>query len=105
MYSDLVDVRAQQVSRDYLNGESEAGIAYAKIRAVYPSQTKTHEQVVNCDRKLAQDEALVQVLGKTKRIVSSQALSSFRSYKALWTAKIGQGHMIKKKERRWCSGH
>ena len=45
MFQDLLDANGN-VSRECSNEDTEAGIAYAKIKAVYPQKTK--EEIVTC---------------------------------------------------------
>ena len=45
MFQDLLDANGN-VSRECSNEDTEAGIAYAKIKAVYPQKTK--EDIANC---------------------------------------------------------
>lgn len=46
MFQDLLDSNGN-VSRDCANEDTEAGIAYAKIKAVYPQKTK--EDIAKCN--------------------------------------------------------
>lgn len=45
MFQDLLDANGN-VSRECANEDTEAGIAYAKIKAVYPQKTK--EDIISC---------------------------------------------------------
>ena len=54
------------LSSEYSNKESEAGVAYAKVRAVYPQLTRTKEMVEQLDPKqLLSHPEVTKVLGKT----------------------------------------
>lgn len=70
LFGDLVDDK--QLSSAYIDANAEAGIAYAKIRAVYPDLT--HEMIIKSrpghltNRKFVSD-----VMGKTHEIACSNA--------------------------------
>ncbi|EMR86879.1 hypothetical protein ACHAPC_002340 [Botrytis cinerea] len=67
--SELIDVSGN-VSRDCSNAETEAGIAYAKIKAVYPN--KTHEMLAKSTaEELLAEFDVGKVLGTTKTIEKS----------------------------------
>ncbi|KAI9053759.1 hypothetical protein LZ554_002710 [Drepanopeziza brunnea f. sp. 'monogermtubi'] len=67
---DLID-GSGQVSRDCTNPESEAGVAYAKIKAVYPSCTR--DDLANSSvEKLLSEPEVRKVLGTTKKIENSK---------------------------------
>jgi hypothetical protein len=56
-----------QVSRECSNAESEAGIAYTKIKAVYPNKTK--DELANCTvERLMNEPEVKAVLGTIKNI-------------------------------------
>ncbi|KAJ9637247.1 hypothetical protein H2199_007533 [Coniosporium tulheliwenetii] len=78
LYTDLLDSEGK-VTKDVYNADSEAGIAYAKIRAVYPKLTKEMmgDQSV---QQLMKVPAVRDVLGTTRQIVAS---ASDRFYKQL----------------------
>ena len=76
MFDDLLDGEGK-VSRDCSNQDTDAGIAYAKIKAVYPKKTK--EDIANSSiQKLLQEVS--HILGQTKEI---QEIDSLRFYKRL----------------------
>ena len=63
LFQDLLDVNGT-VSRECANEDSDAGIAYAKIKAVYPRKTK--EDISNSSvEQMLRDVS--HVLGQTKR--------------------------------------
>ncbi|OCK74971.1 hypothetical protein K432DRAFT_409418 [Lepidopterella palustris CBS 459.81] len=67
---DLLDSNGQ-VSRECTDPDSEAGIAWAKFKAVYPQKTK--EMLANTNVKsLMKDLTVLNVLGTTKKIFESQ---------------------------------
>lgn len=67
--NELIDASGN-VSRDSTNADTEAGIAYAKIKAVYPN--KTHEMLANstAEELLAEGDVRT-VLGTTRTIEKS----------------------------------
>lgn len=76
LFEDLLDGDGK-VSRDCSNQDTDAGIAYAKIKAVYPKKTK--EDIANSSiQKLLQDVS--HILGKSKDIEETDSL---RFYKRL----------------------
>jgi len=76
LFEDLLDGDGK-VSRDCSNQDTDAGIAYAKIKAVYPKKTK--EDIANSSvQKMLQDVS--HVLGKSKGIEETDSL---RFYKRL----------------------
>ncbi|KAK2605099.1 hypothetical protein N8I77_007970 [Diaporthe amygdali] len=80
LFGDLVE--NGKLSQAYLDTNVEAGIAYAKIRAVYPDLT--HQTIENIRaEKLAKREAVVNILGKTRKISCKNAgdlYKAIRSY-------------------------
>ena len=66
---DLLD-QGGNVSKESQQQDSEAGIAYAKIKAVYPNKTKDEFALIAQGgvEKLMQDGCVQNVLGTTKRI-------------------------------------
>ncbi|KAI1623100.1 hypothetical protein EDD37DRAFT_565877 [Exophiala viscosa] len=71
MFQDLLD-GSGQVSRECTNEESESGIAYAQVKAVYPKLTKEEMEKVPIERLLAHDN--VACLGTTRTIEADDAL-------------------------------
>ncbi|PBP27375.1 hypothetical protein BUE80_DR001561 [Diplocarpon rosae] len=68
--TDLIDSNGQ-VSRECTNPESEAGVAYAKIKAVYPSWTKD-ELAHSSVEKLMNEDEVKKVLGTIRTIEKSK---------------------------------
>lgn len=78
LFEDLLD-GSGNVSRDCTNEDTEAGVAYAKIRAVYPKKTK--EDIANSSiDDLTHHRDVVDLLGSSKTIKESDSL---RFYKRL----------------------
>ncbi|KAK4033768.1 hypothetical protein C8A01DRAFT_19341 [Parachaetomium inaequale] len=76
LYSDLLDGNGE-VSRDCTNQDSDAGVAYAKIKAVYPKMTK--EMIVQATPEaLASQIGVRQVLGTVKKLRATTAASLYR---------------------------
>lgn len=70
LLDDLVEDK--QLSAAHLDDKSEAGIAYAKIRAVYPDLT--HDMLVRSNaEKLANRQSVTNTLGQTREINCSNA--------------------------------
>ncbi|CAJ2501356.1 Uu.00g042090.m01.CDS01 [Anthostomella pinea] len=76
LYSDLLDGNGD-ISRDCTNPDSDAGIAYAKVKAVYPQKTK--EMLARADAKsLAEEPAVRGVLGSFKVLKEEVAQDLYR---------------------------
>ncbi|KAI3400969.1 hypothetical protein diail_1177 [Diaporthe ilicicola] len=76
LYGDLIE--GKQLSPAYMDANTEAGVAYAKIRAVYPDLT--HDMIARSDAQhLAKRDAVADVLGQTRRIVCSNARNLYKS--------------------------
>ncbi|TVY22282.1 Nuclear GTPase SLIP-GC [Lachnellula hyalina] len=94
------------ISREVYNADSEAGIAYAKVRAVYPQKTK-EELASSSVEDLMSDPAVKNVLGTTKRVERPEAFSFYRALqhyvdskeKSTETKKKEQGE--RKKQEVW----
>ncbi|ROW12852.1 hypothetical protein VMCG_00483 [Cytospora schulzeri] len=70
LLEDLVEDK--HLSAAYIDANAEAGIAYAKIRAVYPDLT--HDMIVKSKaEQLANRESVSGTLGKTREIACSNA--------------------------------
>jgi hypothetical protein len=81
-----------QVSRDCSNTESEAGIAYAKIKAVYPNKTK--DDLANTTVEKLMNEPEVKAVLDTIKNIERARPEPF--YKALQ-------HFVDSKESKWFS--
>ena len=76
LYTDLLDGNGN-VSRECTNEDSEAGVAYAKIKAVYPKKTK--EMIaLDTPEGLANDPAVRWHLGTTKKLKATTASDMYR---------------------------
>ncbi|KAH7364551.1 putative GTPase SLIP-GC [Rhexocercosporidium sp. MPI-PUGE-AT-0058] len=74
---ELIDANGQ-VSRECTNPESEAGVAYAKIKAVYPSWTRD-ELAHSSVEDLMKEDCVRNVLGTTKKIEKAQPENFYRA--------------------------
>ncbi|KAI1383566.1 uncharacterized protein F4822DRAFT_421029 [Hypoxylon trugodes] len=75
LFSDLFDGNGE-ILREYKNAESEAGVAFAKLRAVYPHKTK--EMIVKgTPESFANEPAVRGVLGDTKVLKDKSAKSIY----------------------------
>jgi hypothetical protein len=94
----------RELSRDYLNEETEAGVAYAKLKAVYPDRTRTKEMVTNCRaQELLEVPEVQKLLGKTKKISAPDA-ETFRGELQAYldsNEKIGTAKKEKKSMAFW----
>lgn len=76
LFQDLLDGNGD-VSRECTNEDSDAGIAYAKIRAVYPKKTK--EDIANSSiERMLNDAAVSNILGTTKIVEENENLKFYR---------------------------
>ena len=76
LFKDLLD-GSGNVSRDCANEDSEAGIAYAKIKAVYPKLTK--EDISNSSvQELMEHNSVSKVLGTSRSIQETDPLFFYR---------------------------
>ncbi|KAG7287089.1 hypothetical protein NEMBOFW57_006592 [Staphylotrichum longicolle] len=76
LYSDLLDGNGE-VSRECTNQDSDAGVAYAKIKAVYPKMTREMIASATPDA-LASQTAVRQVLGNVRKLRATTAASLYR---------------------------
>ncbi|KAG4443740.1 hypothetical protein IFR05_000829 [Cadophora sp. M221] len=74
---ELIDASGQ-ISRECTNPESEAGVAYAKIKAVYPSRTKD-DLARSSVEDLMKENCVRNVLGTIKKIEKSQPEYFYRA--------------------------
>lgn len=75
LLDDLLDGNGQ-VSGDCNNADTEAGVAYAKIKSVYPQKTKKMIATSSPDL-MAQEPAVRGVLGSVKSLTASDASTLF----------------------------
>ncbi|KAI9702698.1 MAG: hypothetical protein M1820_006082 [Bogoriella megaspora] len=77
LFQDMLDPSGRVSRESQSQLDSEAGIAYAKIRAVYPNKTKDELAAIaeseNRLEKLLRDPAVQKVLGSTKSVKSSNS--------------------------------
>ncbi|KAF2102156.1 hypothetical protein NA57DRAFT_35654, partial [Rhizodiscina lignyota] len=71
LFKDLID-QSGEVSRDCTNADSDAGIAYAKIKAVYPRLTKEMIAESSVEQLLRHSDVRA-VLGTTKTIEQDES--------------------------------
>ncbi|KAI0600034.1 Dynamin family-domain-containing protein [Biscogniauxia sp. FL1348] len=76
LFSDLLDSNGE-VSRESSNNDSDAGIAYAKLKAVYPAKTKDM-LARTTPNDLANEPAVRGVLGSVKNLKDESAQNLYR---------------------------
>ncbi|KAI3556048.1 hypothetical protein CABS03_09581 [Colletotrichum abscissum] len=77
LFTDLLD-DSGNISRECANEDSEAGIAYAKIKSVYPNKTK--EMIAQSDPdRLVNEPAVARVLGSVKKLRATTAKDLYAS--------------------------
>ncbi|WYZ44801.1 hypothetical protein EsH8_VIII_000117 [Colletotrichum jinshuiense] len=93
LFTDLLD-DSGNVSRECTNEDSEAGIAYAKIKSVYPS--KTREMIAESSpERLANEPAVARVLGSVKKLKATSAKDLYASMQRYVDSKE-KDHSVKK---------
>ena len=104
LFQDLLDGEGK-VSRDCSNEDTDAGIAYAKIKAVYPNKTKDDLASSNI-RNLLQDVS--PILGGSRDIKETDSLIFYRKLQSFVDSKeksIGKkdrdGKAVKKEREYW----
>ncbi|KAL8800856.1 MAG: hypothetical protein Q9182_004876 [Xanthomendoza sp. 2 TL-2023] len=75
LFQDLLDGEGN-VSRDCSNEDSDAGVAYAKIKAVYPQKTKDDISRSSIDRMLHE---VSHILGTRRNIKETDSLRFYKS--------------------------
>ena len=73
LFKDLIDDNGN-ISRDTTNEDSDAAMAYAKIKAVYPKKTKEDIAKSSIEAML---QEVSRILGKTKEIQENDSLSFY----------------------------
>ena len=99
LFQDLLDGDGK-VSRDCANEDTDAGIAYAKIKAVYPHKTK--EDIANSSIQTMLRE-VSHILGKTKGVEETDSLLFYKKLQNFVDSKeksTGNKDKDKKKERK-----
>jgi hypothetical protein len=66
------------VSRECTNAESEAGIAYAKIKAVYPQKT-SKDLASSTVEQLMNEPGIKEVLGTVKKVAEGSPEAFYRA--------------------------
>ncbi|CAG8951269.1 hypothetical protein HYFRA_00008018 [Hymenoscyphus fraxineus] len=86
------------LSSDYTTPDSEAGIAYAKIKAVYPH--KTREMLASCTvEQLMNETAIKKVLGTTIKVAKPKPDDFYRELQSYVDSKEKSGDKKKKKKK------
>ena len=99
LFQDLLDGDGK-VSRDCTNEDTDAGIAYAKIKAVYPHKTK--EDIANSSIQTMLRE-VAHILGKTRDVQETDSLLFYKKLQNFVDSKeksTGKKDKDKKKERK-----
>ena len=99
LFQDLLDGNGE-VSRDCANEDTDAGIAYAKIKAVYPRKTKEDISNSSIHTMLAEVE---HILGKSRTIEETDSLIFYKKLQHFVDSKeksTGNKEKDKKKERK-----
>ncbi|GKT85786.1 tat pathway signal sequence [Colletotrichum tofieldiae] len=93
LFTDLLD-DSGNISRECTNEDSEAGIAYAKIRSVYPS--KTREMIAKSSpEQLAHEPTVARVLGTVKKLKATTAKDLYLSMQRYVDSKEKNPHAKK----------
>ncbi|KAI0456489.1 hypothetical protein F5B21DRAFT_467908 [Xylaria acuta] len=105
LFSDLLD-RSGQVSREATKTDTDAGIAYAKVRAVYPQ--KTRDMIAQANPKnLANEPAVSGILGTTKVLKEETAkqlylrMQHYVDSKEKSTGPVGQKKRVESPMEYW----
>ncbi|TGJ86746.1 hypothetical protein E0Z10_g2034 [Xylaria hypoxylon] len=97
LFSDLLDGNGQ-VSRDATKSDSDAGIAYEKVKAVYPK--KTREMLAQANPKdLASEPAVRVILGTTKVLKKETAKEVYQGMQHYVDSKEKSTGPISKRDR------
>ena len=99
LFQDLLDNEGR-VSRECTNEDTDAGIAYAKIKAVYPQKTK--EDIANSNVKSLLKE-LSSVLGSRRNINENNSLTFYKRLQTFVDSKeksVGKKNKDGKKEKK-----
>ena len=85
LFKDLLD-GSGNISKDYTNEDSEAGIAYAKIKAVYPKLTREDISKSSVE-ELMKHANVSRLLGSSKAIEETDSLIFYRKLQSLVDSK------------------
>ncbi|KAI1352363.1 hypothetical protein F5Y01DRAFT_324313 [Xylaria sp. FL0043] len=77
LFTDLLD-GSGQISREATNADTDAGIAYAKVKAIYPQKTRQMLAEANPE-DLANEPAVRDILGSTKMLRKRTAKELYRA--------------------------
>ncbi|KAL8853713.1 MAG: hypothetical protein Q9221_001524 [Calogaya cf. arnoldii] len=83
LFNDLLDGEGN-VSRECTNEDSDAGVAYAKIKAVYPQKTREDISRSSIDRMLQEVSA---ILGARRNIKETDSLMFYKKLQSLVDSK------------------
>lgn len=83
LFQDLLDGEGN-VSRECTNEDSDAGVAYAKIKAVYPQKTKEDISRSSIDRLL---QEVSTILGARRNIKETDALMFYKKLQSFVDSK------------------
>lgn len=100
LFQDLLD-GSGNVSRDCTNEDSDAGVAYAKIKAVYPQKTKEDISQSSIDRMLKE---ISHILGTKRNIKGTDSLKFYKQLQTFVDSKeksTGQGQKQKREREFW----
>ncbi|KAF5503099.1 Nuclear GTPase SLIP-GC [Colletotrichum fructicola] len=93
LYTDIFDDNGN-VSRECTNPNTEVGIAYAKIKSVYPS--KTNKMIAESSpEKLANESEVRRVLGSVKKLKSTTAKELYNGMQRYVDSKEKNNHLKK----------
>ncbi|KAI8274078.1 hypothetical protein K4K60_010107 [Colletotrichum sp. SAR11_57] len=93
LYTDIFDDNGN-VSRECTNPDTEVGIAYAKIKSVYPS--KTNKMIAESSpEKLANESEVRRVLGSVKKLKSTTAKELYNGMQRYVDSKEKNNHLKK----------
>ena len=99
LFQDLLD-GSGNVSRDCTNEDTDAGIAYAKIKAVYPKKTKEDIAKTSTESLL---QEVAHILGNSKKIEETDSLRFYKRLQHFVDSKeksTGDKEKDKKKDKR-----
>jgi hypothetical protein len=85
LFQDPLDSQGK-ISHDATNADTEAGVAYAKIRAVYPNYTREKLEECSVD-DLINHENVQDVLGITKEVTASDSLLFYKQVQSIVDSK------------------
>ena len=99
LFEDLLDGNGE-VSRESSNADTDAGVAYAKIKAVYPKKSK-HEIARSSINQMLRE--VTHILGSTRNINETDSLKFYQRLQHFVDSKeksTGEKDKDRKKERK-----